>query len=504
MDIKKITMIEAKPPGYHVYSRFSLPRLGLPIMGTLLASKGYEVTIICQDIKGIDYHAAFASDMAMISTITSTAPEAYQIADRFRYKKVPVVLGGPHVTFLPEEALAHADYVVRGEGEETVVELLEALERGYGLEHVAGLSYWDGENIRHNPDRPLLCDLDVLPAPDFSLIRGHEKICTTPIQTSRGCPFNCTFCSVTPMFGRRYRFRSTDRVMEEVERAHGGDIFFYDDNFAAHRGRSKELLRTMAENGIKSSWTAQARVDVVKDRELMDLMKTTRCSMLYIGFESINPATLAAYNKQQTVSEIKESIRILHQYGIHIHGMFVVGADTDDVQVLRDTADFAKQVRIDTLQLMMLTPLPGTVTYRQIEREGRLFSKDWSLYDGHHIVYEPMQMTPFELQTETFKAMKKFYSLRRALKYLCTFRFLIALYRFYGRRLIKRWEASNWEFLDTLEAVWKKHQPRIRKRARDIRRTKTVREVFPTKEDREETHLKSMEGRGDIVREKMG
>ena len=203
--IHTITMIEPRPPGYHIYSKFTLPRLGLPILGTMLASRGYDVKIYCQDIAGIDYHRVFASDVVMISTTTSTAPEAYRIADRVRSKGIPVVVGGPHVTFVPEEGLAHADYVVRGEGEETLMELMDALEQGKGLDRIAGISYWDGETARHNRHRSLLRDLDRLPAPDLTLIDHHEKIRITPIQTSRGCPFDCTFCSVTQMFGRGFR-----------------------------------------------------------------------------------------------------------------------------------------------------------------------------------------------------------------------------------------------------------------------------------------------------------
>lgn len=466
--IHTVTMIEPRPPGYHIYSRFTLPRLGLPILGTMLASRGYDVKIYCQDIAGIDYHRVFVSDVVMISTTTSTAPEAYRIADKVRAKGIPVVIGGPHVTFLPEEGLAHADYVVRGEGEETLIALVDALEQGKGWDRIAGLSYWNGETAQHNRHRPLLKDLDRLPAPDLTLIDHHEKIRITPIQTSRGCPFDCTFCSVTKMFGRGFRYRSTDNVMEEVERARGGDIFFYDDNFAANRKRTKELLCTMAENDIKSVWGAQARVDVVRDQELLKLMKATRCQIVYIGFESVNPKTLAAFNKRQTVEDIRESVRLLHQYGIAVHGMFVFGSDMDDVMTIRNTVDFAKETKIDTVQFMMLTPLAGTQTYRELDTANRIFSKDWSLYDGHHVVFEPAQMTPVELQTETFKAMKRFYSLRSCMEYLFTFRFLILLYRFYGRYLIRKWEAGNRDFLESLEEMWREHRARIQRQVEGI------------------------------------
>ena len=460
---KKITLIEPKPPGYHVFSKFKLPRLGLPILGAMLKSKGHEVRIYCEDLAAIDYDDAFRSDLVMISTLTATAPRAYKIADLFRFRGIPVIMGGPHPTYMPDEALGHAEFVVRGEGERTTEEFIDRWEAGASMRDVPGLSYVDGGQIRHNPAPRMIEDLDALPFPDLTLIEGHGNMCLMPVQTSRGCPFDCTFCSVTKMWGRRYRFRSTESVMEELSKLDNRELFFYDDNFTANPARAKELLRRMRAEGIRAKWMAQTRTDVVRDKELLKLMQATNCSTLYIGLESINPKTLMAYNKKQTVGDVRESVEILHRYEIKVHGMFVLGSDEDDVRVIRDTLEFAKQAKIDTVQFMILTPLPGTQTYFDLEAQGRIFSKDWSLYDGHHVVHEPARMTPFELQTETFKAMKRFYSLRKSLIYLITFRFLKLIYRFYGRSLITKWEAANKEFLKTLEAVWKRARPRIRK-----------------------------------------
>ncbi|MCE5314322.1 MAG: radical SAM protein [Armatimonadota bacterium] len=478
--IRKVTFVEPKPPGYHVYSGIALPRLGLPLMGAMLKEKGIDVSIYCQDIQDVDYDDLLSSDMVGISTTTSTAPEGYRIAHLAKEAGIPVVMGGSHVTFLADEALEHADYCVRGEGEYTMTELVDALDSGSGLSKIAGLSYRIGDEIRHNPDRGLVCDLDALPFPDLSLIKGQEKIRITPMATSRGCPFDCSFCSVTKMFGRGYRERSIESVVAELEYRDPKNVFFYDDNFTADRNRTKKLLELMLSRGITPDWSAQARVDVVKDRELLKLMKRSNCYMLYIGFESVNPATLKEYNKRQNVEEIAESIRILHDYGIMTHGMFVFGAEHDDAESLRNTLRFALKNSIDTVQFMILTPLPGTPYFKDMERDERLLTRDWNLYDGQHVVYQPGKMSPYELQKETFKVMKRFYSLRECVKMLCgleTFKFAARLnadiltgkwrwakreietrvwrwvYRAHGHRLIRRWEAANRDFGERIKAL---------------------------------------------------
>jgi len=272
-------------------------------------------------------------------------------------------------------------------------------------------------------------------------------------------------------------------VIAELDLRGPSFVFFYDDNFTAHREGTKRLLETMLSRGITPNWSAQARVDVVKDRELLKLMKQSNCYMLYIGLESVNPATLAEYNKHQSVEEIAEAIRILHEYGIMTHGMFVFGAENDDTHSLRSSLEFALKNSISTIQFIILTPLPGTPYFHEMEREDRLLTRDWNLYDGQHVVYQPGKMSPYELQKETFKAMKRFYSLRECVKMLCgleTLKFAAKLnlnimsgkwgwatrqletrvrrwvYRAHGHRLIRRWEAANQDFGERVKALAEK------------------------------------------------
>lgn len=239
-------------------------------------------------------------------------------------------------------------------------------------------------------------NLDALPFIDFSLIEGNQRMRITPIATSRGCPFSCRFCSVIQMFGRKYRIRDTNLVLEEIEQRKPKQIFFYDDNFAMDKNRTKKLLQGLIDRSLKTIWTAQVRAEVARDPELLELMYQSGCRLVYIGFESINRETLLEYNKKLDVEEIADSIQIIHRHGIKIHGMFVIGADEDNVQVARNTVDFALKHKIDTIQLMMLTPLPGTPYFNDLLRNNRIISNNWSHYDAHHCCLSTQTNEPLQ------------------------------------------------------------------------------------------------------------
>jgi len=455
MKIKNIYFIEAKSPGSHIFSRTALPRLGTILLATILNNKGYNTQSFIEDIVAPDWSKLEDADLICISSISSTANRAFQLAERFRKLGIPVVLGGVHSTFLPDESLSYADYVVRGEGEETLVELVQHLEADRPLDTIKGLSYRNSSNeIVHNPSRDLIKDLNEAPIPNFGLVyKWAEKAKVIPIATSRGCPFACRFCSVIPMFGRKYRFKSIDRILEEIRAAasHKCHVFFIDDNFAANKKRTKTLLRALIDNKIKLEWSAQVRTDIAKDEELLDLMKKAGCFSVYIGFESINPKTLDLYNKSQGLQDIEDAIKAVQKRSINIHGMFVLGSDTDDIETIRNTAVFAKKLDIDSIQFMMLTPLPGTPVFDELKSSGRLIHTDWSKYDAHHAVFEPKLMTAFELHVETLKAMSKFYSWAAIFRNLWQFDFFYAVVGLYGKRSVKKALAGTKQYVDYLK-----------------------------------------------------
>ncbi len=458
----KIRFIEPQPPDMNVYSMILLPRLGLPLMGATLKAAGHDVKIYAPNIAPIDWTDVYSSDLVGISTTTSTATEGYDEADDLRQRGIPVIMGGAHVTFMADEALEHADFVARGEGgEQLMLELVDALEARRSFDDILGLSFRRGDEHVHNADRERCSVLDELPFPDLTLIHGHEEMRTTPVMTSWGCPFKCNFCSVTAMFGRKYRFRSTENVIAELKERRPRKIFFYDDNLAADKKRLKEMLGRMIEEDIVVPWSGQVRTDVVRDPELLDLMHRSGCFRVYLGLESVNQDTLDQFEKHQTVDDIVQAIRILHKHGIETHGMFVLGGEADTKQTVRDTVTFAMKNHIDTIQLAALTPLPGTPLFDQLESEGRIFEKRWYLYDAQHVVFHPKNMTAYELQLEALRQYMRFYSLRQWAKYFFTFRFTKLLFQSWGWYIVRTWRKNkaNQAFMQGLKKLQPQRQP---------------------------------------------
>ncbi|MBU0610253.1 MAG: B12-binding domain-containing radical SAM protein [Armatimonadetes bacterium] len=447
-----IALVEPEPPGYHVYSAFSMPRMGLPSLGAVLKQQGHDVTIYCQSIEAARVEDLLAADIVGISTTTSTAPEAYRLADLCRAAGKPVILGGVHVTFCTDEALQHADYVVRGEAEGVIGPLVERIEAHAPVEDLPGVFTEPGQAPAAVPTQCRVQDLDALPFPDLSLIKGWRNDGpVTPMLTSRGCPYDCKFCSVAPMFGRHYRFRNTDSVLAELALLKPrGVLFFYDDNFAASRRRTVELLEGMLSRGLKVKWAAQVRADVTRDRELMQLFRRSGCHRVYVGYESVSAATLDEYDKGETVEEIVASVRIFHEHGIKTHGMFVLGSDSDSIQTIRETSRFARRHHINSVQFMVLTPLPGTRTSQELDAAGRIFERDWRLYDGQHVVFNPSRMSAAQLQREAWRAQERFYSLCECLKSFASLHLEDGAIKTYAWNLMRRCKADIRDFVERL------------------------------------------------------
>jgi anaerobic magnesium-protoporphyrin IX monomethyl ester cyclase len=415
----RITFIEPAAPGFHIYSFVKQIRLGLPLLGALMKERGHDVRVYAESLSEVDWGYVMTSDLVGVSTTTSTVIRAYQYAQRVRDAGIPVIMGGSHVTFLADEAMDFCDYVVRNEGEETLVELVEYLQGRGSLENILGLTYRAANGqVVHNPARPLLGSLTDLPWPDMSLVVGGEKVSPTPMLASRGCPYGCEFCSVVLMFGRKVRTIEPVEVVNQLKRLNPRKVFFYDDNFLISKRRGKELLAEMIRQGLDAHFYAQIRVDAVckdgkTDKELLDLLWNAGCRIVYLGLESVNPATLKEYHKESSLDDMSGGLEALANRGIRTHGMFVFGADSDTPESLHSTADFAVDHGLSSVQFLVLTPLPGTRQTAQLEAEGRIFTKNYSLYDGHHVVHWPKQMTPYELQEAVLYAHKRFYRLRR-------------------------------------------------------------------------------------------
>lgn len=465
--MSKMILIEPKSPNLHVFSQFSFPRLGVFILGAILQEKGWDVEVIIEQSQTLDFDKIRNADMVGISTITPTAPRAYAIADRIRDFGVPVIIGGPHVTFLPDEALEHADYVIRGEAEEALICFIEQWQNGRNFTEVPNLSYHSKGKTIHNPVEPLARSLDANPFPDFSLSKYVRKkmggMIAIPVQTSRGCPFHCSFCSVTGMFGKSYRFRSADNVIAELRRydPKKNTIFFYDDNFTANRKRAKKLLRRMIDEKLNFQWSTQVRVDIAKDPELVSLMKKAGCHTVYIGMESINPKSLESMKKQQTVEEMVRAMQMFREQRLHVHGMFVYGFDDDDWRTVIETVRFAKKARFCSTQFMILTPLPGSDFYNQVANEKRIMFDDWALYDAHHAVFKPKRLSLFELQRAQIFSHSKFYSVMEILRRALSFAWVEFAIAVYAHQINRLWQKQNKPFLKVIDLFRPKTDAKI-------------------------------------------
>ncbi len=457
--MQRIVLLEPKSQALHIFSKASLPRLGSILLGTILRQQGYQVDVMVEGITPLREHVLERADLVGISTITTTASQSYSLADKVRSMGIPVVLGGPHVTWRADEAMEHADYVIRGEGELSFPALLKALtEPEPRLGQVPGLTWREkAGDIRHNAKAPPV-DLDLLPRPDLRLLgmdtlpgMGPRRI--VPMQTSRGCPFDCSFCTVHSTFGRRMRYRSIPRVMDDIATFDDPDVlvFFYDDNFTASRTRIKEMGQAMIRRGFRSKYSAQVRAEIGRDPELLDTMKRSGCVSLYIGLESVNEAALRQMGKRQHVSQMATDLLRIRETGMTIHGMFVLGFDEDTPETLQRTVDFACDCGITSVQFLVLVPLPGSRTFRELSQQDRIRTHDWNLYDAHHVVSSPRGITPAQLQNAQIHGHRRFYSLARMLRY-STRRadWVSAAIALYARGINRRWKKKNSAYLEGL------------------------------------------------------
>lgn len=396
-----VTLIVPRWPTNSLWGKvvFRFPYLALTTLAALTPGD-VRVRLIDENVEKIDWKAT--PDLVGISLMTPLAPQGYEIADAYRKRGVPVVLGGIHPSMMPEEARAHADAVVVGEAEGLWPRVVEDVRQG----ELQPLYRSEG----HSP-------LTNLPLPRRELLKRKAYFFVNTVQTTRGCPFDCEFCSVPQFYGHTYRLRPVEEVEREVRRLEGRFVFFVDDNIAGDKAYTKALFRHLIPYRLK--WASQASITIARDQELLRLARQSGCMGLFIGFESLSQKTLKEMGKTfNRAQSYREMIKRIHSHGIGIQGSFIFGSDGDTPSVFAEVVRFTEQTRLDAVLFSILTPFPGTRLYRKMKAEGRILSEDWARYDMNHVVFSPRGMGVEQLQNGFNWAYSRLYSWRSIAKRL--------------------------------------------------------------------------------------
>ncbi len=404
------------------YAPLTMPTLKALVPHDLKA----DVRVLDEMVEELDF--ATPADLVGITAITGTVSRAYEIADRFRARGTTVVLGGVHPTLRTEESLAHADSVVRGYAERSWPRLLrDFAERK--LQRV----YEDLEPF----------DPSLIVPPDRTVISRRDYIGWCTVEMSRGCSNKCEFC-ISHRFHPSYICRPIDDVIREVKALPSKIIFFLDPNLIGDRPHAKAFFTELAK--LRKWWLGCASLDVVDDPELLALMAKSGCRGLLMGFESVRQEALETSGKNRNIGkDYAKVVDVLHDHGILVQACFVLGFDSDDVSVFEEAADYIENARFDLPQVSIYTPFPGTPVFEKLEREGRILTRDWSLYNGQNVVFRPLRMTGAELAQGTDLVRKRAYSLkalsrRLAVKPLWVKPLAVMSYlgfRFYQHRIAK-------------------------------------------------------------------
>jgi anaerobic magnesium-protoporphyrin IX monomethyl ester cyclase len=432
MNIRRITCIQLGGVFPDLCYRSVMPDYGMPLIGTILSEAGYDVTVYVEHVRPPDWARIADSDLVCFSSLCAGAEKTYRLADEIRMKlAIPTIIGGTHATYFPESCLAHCDYVVLGEGDETILELVETLARDGDLLEVAGIAYRAGGTVCRTPARPGPKKFDTVP--DFSIIEGYRPMSRLDklwqrrapwltAQASRGCHFKCRFCIVNTMFPSGYRKRDIESVLRDLrdKRRYGRDLMFVDNDFAANRSETKDLLRRIIEEDLDFNLLVFARVEIARDDELLTLMRQAGISQVYQGYESVQPETLAAYDKHQNLKQITAAIAKLRSYDFRIIGSFVVGADTDTLQTIEHTADFVIEQQLSSAYFF---PIWGHFPehmhgYQTIVPWYRSIFRGWRYCDGNFVTHYPMNMPPSKLQQAIITAFRRIYAPAQALRAL--------------------------------------------------------------------------------------
>lgn len=392
-------------------------------LAPILEEEGHEVKIVDTVTMGYDLEDVkaeikrFDPELLGATSVTPTIYSTYEIAKIAKELNSDciTVVGGPHPTFAAKRIVEECPYIdvaVRGEGEETLKELVSTKE----LDDIKGITYRKGDRIVENKNRPFIQDLDSLPFPAYHLLPmdkyelGGFKYAT--MMTSRGCPFNCIFCSSSGICGKAWRGNSPDRVLEQIKllvSEHGiSEIEMLDDTFLFDNKRARNICDLIIEEGLDVSWSCSSRVDTIT-KPLAEKLKEAGCHTIYMGIESGSQKILNRLRKGVSIEQIKKAVKIVKEAGLDVFGSFVLGVPGETKRLMEKTVDFAKKLRLTFAQFTLLTPYPGTEAYEIAERDDLFLTKDWSQYTTLDPVMKISKMTAEEIKGFLTKAYLSFY-----------------------------------------------------------------------------------------------
>lgn len=417
-----------------------MPRYGSVAVAQALQNAGHEIRHYCEHSGSIiDWDYVLSCDYVCFSLLTFCASRGYQYAKRVKERSLArVIFGGCHASVAPEDCLDYCDYVVRNEGEETLLELIPRLEGGRSVADLAGISYRDKTGrIYHNPDRSFMTDLSRQTS--LSIIEGYPpnrfsrffvealrrrqfpRISLPVAQASRGCVHRCRFCMVKHELGSEFRRRPPKTVLAEILDGFtylgSRTIFFVDNDFTHDSDHAVSILEPLVEmfEG-KFSVYFFSRVDLARKTRLLDVLSRIQNVYLGLGFESTSDLTLSEFAKGQKPDGFEDHVRVLHSYGFNIHGLFIFGADSDTESSLQQTIAFATRNRLYTVGFSALYDIPGkekTVGLPQLIPDHRFIHRDWRLFTGHFVVFFPLQMRPSRLQRLIIQGQRHFFRKNR-------------------------------------------------------------------------------------------
>jgi radical SAM superfamily enzyme YgiQ (UPF0313 family) len=412
------------PPLQGVFHHHPYLPMGLAYLAAVLEEKGNQVTVLDCIAEGIDQDklkqklSTFNPDVIGISSMTPMVLSTLMAA-RGAKEVCPdatVVLGGPHATFMDKELLdaePAVDVIVRGEGEVTFAELTQRIVNGVGLNSADGITYRHQNQIVQNPSREFIQNLDDLPFPAYKHFplekyRLFGKL-FYPVITSRGCPFQCNFCTTSRILGRQYRVRSPQNIGHELEllkREYSADSFtFYDDTLTLDKKRLYDICDEIKRRKINIPWDCQTRADKVSE-EMFTKMKSTNCQQVFFGVESGCQSVLNAVNKRTTVEQNEAAIKMAKKSDLFVAISIIIGYPNETAEMRKETFDFIRRVEPDDVYLCIATPYPGTELRKEVEHLGYKMSSDWSRYDTTTPVFE----NPLLSDEEALRIRKTFYN----------------------------------------------------------------------------------------------